>query len=68
MTLGEEWYAGDHAMFVFRGIPCLAVTSSNLFESVLEVTHTPRDTRELIDESLIGPTAEFLSEIIKAMG
>lgn len=33
---GTEWYAGDHAVFAFRGIPCLAVTSSDLFEGALE--------------------------------
>ncbi|WP_406661142.1 M28 family metallopeptidase [Methanolobus sp. ZRKC3] len=64
IEIGQKWYAGDHAMFAFQGIPCIAVTSSNLFESVLELTHTENDIIENLDFDLINITADFLTEII----
>ncbi|MGX9754911.1 M28 family metallopeptidase [Clostridioides difficile] len=65
---GDEWYAGDHCAFVFRGIPCIAVASSNLFEGALEFTHTPKDTLDTVDLTLINHTAEFISEFIQRLG
>ena len=62
---GEAWYAGDHCAFAFRGIPCLAVSSSNLFEGALAHTHTPQDTLRDIDKDLIELTAAFLVGLIK---
>ena len=64
---GIEWYAGDHAMFAFREIPCIAVTSSNLFESALEITHTEKDTIDRLDTNLIKETANFLAELIRSV-
>ena len=43
VVYGPEWYAGDHAAFAFRGIPCMVLTSSDLFEGGLDHTHTMRD-------------------------
>ena len=62
---GEEWYAGDHSMFAFKGIPCIAVTSSNLYETVLDITHTIHDVIENIDCNLIQSSAHFLSDLIE---
>ena len=64
---GMEWYAGDHSMFAYRGIPCIAVTSSNLFESVLDITHNKRDTIDQINYTLIKETADFLAGLIKSV-
>ena len=64
---GMEWYAGDHSMFAYRGIPCVAVTSSNLFGSVLELTHTEKDTLDQISYELIIETSDFLAEFIRAV-
>lgn len=61
---GDQWYAGDHCAFALKGIPCLAVTSSDLFEGALEYTHTPKDTLNIIDSEMITTTAKFLSEVI----
>jgi aminopeptidase YwaD len=63
---GDEWYAGDHAPFAFRGIPCMAVTSSDLFEGALEHTHTSKDTLDTIDFGMIKSTAQFLIEVISS--
>lgn len=61
---GIQWFAGDHTMFVMRGIPCLAITSSDLFEKVIDLTHTPDDTIKHIDLNLIERSAEVIYKII----
>lgn len=64
MVLGDEWIAGDHAIFAFRGIPCLAVTSSNLMEKVVTITHTRDDTVDQVDVSLLEETAATIADIL----
>lgn len=61
---GRKWYAGDHAPFIFRGIPCLVVTSSDLFSGGLEYTHTSKDTLDTIDFDMIGHIVRYIIEII----
>jgi aminopeptidase YwaD len=68
MCLGEQWIAGDHAIFAFRGIPCIAVTSSNLMEEVIRLTHTPEDTLDTVDSQLLEETAELVVELIRSSG
>lgn len=67
IVMGKEWYAGDHTMFVFKKIPCIAVTSSDLFESVLDITHTEQDTIDQIDCNLIRDTSNFLTGLINSI-
>lgn len=62
---GNEWFAGDHCVFAFNKIPCIAVTSSDFYDGALEYTHTPLDTMNTIDYELILPTVSVLIEIIK---
>lgn len=63
---GMPWYAGDHAMFAYEGIPCMAVTSSNLEGEVMDLTHTENDTIDKISCRLISETADFLAEFIRS--
>ncbi|MDV0447020.1 hypothetical protein MsAg5_08890 [Methanosarcinaceae archaeon Ag5] len=63
ISKGQEWFAGDHAAFAFQGVPCLAVTSSNM-EKWLELTHTTKDTLENVDLELIETASDFLVELI----
>ncbi|WRS28409.1 M28 family metallopeptidase [Oscillospiraceae bacterium MB08-C2-2] len=67
MSKGEEWYAGDQAPFIFRGVPCVVVTSSDFFDGALEYTHTPKDTLDTVDFELIKPTAQFLANVIDSL-
>lgn len=64
---GPQWYAGDHSVFAYQGLPCIAVTSSNLFEGVLELTHTDKDTVDQISYGLISDTADFLAGFVKSI-
>lgn len=63
---GDEWYAGDHAPFIFRKIPCMVVTSSDLFEGGLEYTHTSKDTLDTVDFEMIEPTMKYIVDVIEA--
>lgn len=66
VMVGAPWYAGDHSVFAYRGIPCIAVTSSNLHGSVMELTHTEKDTADQISCELICEAADFLTGFVKA--
>ncbi|NBF39149.1 MAG: M28 family peptidase, partial [Spirochaetes bacterium] len=65
-TVGDQWIAGDHAVFAFHGIPCVAVTSSNLMERVVHLTHTPADTVDEVDVGLLDATAEVVAGLVTA--
>ncbi|MEE4176702.1 MAG: M28 family metallopeptidase [Bacteroides sp.] len=67
VTKGPAWYAGDHSMFAFQGVPCIALTSSNLWDDVLSLTHTPLDTPENLDMSIIMEAAEFVASIVRSL-
>jgi aminopeptidase YwaD len=49
LTEGEQWYSGDHGMFVFQEIPCIAITASNMYTDLIKITHTKSDKIELVD-------------------
>lgn len=64
---GGQWYSGDHAMFAFQGIPCIALTSSDMFTDALKVTHTKHDTAELVDISLLETLSQSVQNIIETL-
>lgn len=61
---GEKWYEGDHSMFLQKGVPCITVTSSNVREVVMNISHTPMDTIYNVDTSLLSELVEVLNDII----
>ena len=65
--MGEPWIAGDHSMFAFQGIPCVAVTSSNLMETVVGLTHTPADTIENLNFRLLDSAVGFIMKLLQGM-
>ncbi|SDG51585.1 Peptidase family M28 [Fontibacillus panacisegetis] len=67
ITKGKEWYAGDHTPFIFRGIPCMVVTSSDFFDGALQYTHTPKDTLDTVDFEMVKPTAQHLIDVIDSL-
>ena len=64
---GQEWVEGDHSIFVFRGVPCLAVTSSTLREDVMSITHTSQDTVAQLDRELLVEAAHFIAELVNGL-
>lgn len=67
VVIGEPWYAGDHAAFAFQGVPCIAVTSSDIFAGGLNDTHTMGDTVDTVDVRLLSETASFLADVVGKM-
>lgn len=61
---GEEWYEGDHSIFLQMGVPCIAVTSSNARDVVMNISHTPKDTIDNVDIALLEDLVTFLKDII----
>lgn len=62
---GPEWVEGDHSIFAFQGVPCLAVTSSNLREGVMAISHTPQDTVVGVDQILLDEAADFIAGLVR---
>ena len=62
---GPEWVEGDHSIFAFQGVPALAVTSSDLRERIMKVSHTLADTPELVDFSMLEEAGAFVTELVR---
>ena len=53
IVAGADWYSGDHAVYAMNGVPCIAVTSSDLFDVALEAVHTPKDTVDNVENECV---------------
>jgi aminopeptidase YwaD len=61
---GEPWYQGDHGLFLINHVPALAVTSELLGELMADITHTPRDTIEIVDPAKLVTVALALRDLL----
>jgi aminopeptidase YwaD len=57
---GEQWFQGDHMVFVQNKIPAMAVTSQRFLQLFTTVTHTSRDKMELVDCSRLASAAQAI--------
>jgi aminopeptidase YwaD len=64
---GEAWYQGDHAIFVQRGVPAVALTSASIWELSASVTHTVHDVPEIVDPGRLAAIARVLRRVIGAL-
>lgn len=64
---GEAWYQGDHGIFLLHERPAAAVTSAGFAELCETVTHTTRDTVELVDPAIVADVARFYADVIDTM-
>lgn len=67
ITEGIQWPQGDHSIFVQNGCPAIAVTSEWFAENIesQEITHTPKDTIEIVDCRKVVEIAEALNLLIR---
>ncbi|HEY9756839.1 MAG TPA: M28 family peptidase, partial [Oculatellaceae cyanobacterium] len=63
---GEQWYQGDHMIFVQSQIPTMAITSDKVGELMATITHSPKDTPEIIDYAKLVALACALESLITA--
>jgi aminopeptidase YwaD len=61
---GPPWYQSDHGIFMANGIPAMAITEESVVELMAEITHTEKDTPEIIDPKKLVENAQALVEVI----
>lgn len=61
---GDQWYSGDHMIFVQKRIPSIAITAENMPELMAEITHTAKDIPEIVDCEKLVELASALKELI----
>ncbi len=64
ITRGEDWYQGDHMIFVQQNIPSIAFTSDQVSELMANVTHTSADVPDNVDCEHLVALAEALTELV----
>jgi aminopeptidase YwaD len=62
---GEQWYSGDHGMFVFQNLPCIAITAGDIFSDLMKITHTKNDKMELVDINQLKSLSTTIANIVK---
>lgn len=60
----DPWYQGDHMLFVANQIPTLAITSTDIFDIIDTVLHTPDDDLARVDPTAIAQTAAFINALL----
>jgi aminopeptidase YwaD len=63
---GEQWYQGDHMIFAQNQKPTIAVTSDKVAELMATITHSPKDTPEIIDCNKLVELAYALEGLVMA--
>ncbi len=61
---GPAWYQGDHGLFLMNDRPALAMTTDRLAEVMAEITHSPRDTIDMVDPAKPAVVAQALHDLI----
>lgn len=63
---GPAWYQSDHGIFISKGIPAMAVTEESFMELLAEITHSPKDSPDIVDPKKLAANAEALYDLIIA--
>jgi aminopeptidase YwaD len=64
---GDQWFNGDHMIFVQNQVPAIAITSELTPELMKTVTHTSADTPDLIDCHKLVEVATALNDVVRAL-
>jgi len=67
LVRGEQWFSGDHMIFVQSQVPSVAFTSECMHELMRTVTHTSSDTPEIIDCYKLVEVAESLNILVRSL-
>lgn len=65
---GPPWFQGDHMIFVQSGVPSIAFTAERMAELMATVTHTARDTPEIVDPAKLAEVAFALRSLVELLG
>lgn len=61
---GEPWYQSDHSLFLQQQRPAIAITSEHMQYLCHDITHTDKDTIELVDSRKLAAIAVGLRELL----
>jgi aminopeptidase YwaD len=64
---GEQWFNGDHMIFVQNQVPSIAITAERVSELMRTVTHTSEDTPDLIDYRKLVDVAASLNAFARML-
>jgi aminopeptidase YwaD len=64
---GPQWPASDHMIFAMRGVPAIAVTSTDFATASGRYSHTPSDVPAILDYDLLAGTARFIATLAAAV-
>ena len=64
---GPPWYQGDHGILLLNQVPAVALTAEELAELMAEITHTPRDTVEIVDPARLVEVAQALYNLLQRL-
>ena len=64
---GKQWYQSDHMIFVQVGKLAMAITSDKFEWLSTTITHTEKDTPEIVDEERLVNAALGLRDLIEAL-
>jgi len=64
---GPEWFASDHAIFAFQGVPAIAITTAAFERMQRDIAHIDADVPELVDEHRLADTARFVADAVIAL-
>ena len=67
LVRGEQWFNGDHMIFVQSGVPSMAFTSECMSELMRTVTHTSSDAPDIIDYRKLVEVAESLNAFVRSL-
>jgi len=61
---GPAWYQSDHGIFIANGIPAMAITEESFAELLAEITHSEKDSPEIVDTGKLADNAIALHDLI----
>jgi aminopeptidase YwaD len=67
LCLGEPWFSGDHMIFVQNQVPAIAFTAEKMPGLMRTVTHTSKDTPDLIDSRKLVEIAACLDKLMRSL-
>ena len=65
IVAGEQWFNGDHMIFVQNGIGAIAFTAEELSELMATVTHTAEDRPDIINPKKLVDVALALKSLVQ---
>ncbi len=67
LVQGDQWFNGDHMIFVQSGVPSMTYTSISMGELMQNVVHTASDTPDLIDCRKLVEVAKSLNALVRSL-